>query len=245
MNKEIINYLNNEINEEKISHAFLVETNNCEKLMQEIGNLFISHNLIPSQKLDNNISVSIIKPENGLIDKDKILNLQKFIMTTSIIKKCKVYFILNAELMNLSSFNKLLKVLEEPNESVIGFLLTENENLIIPTIKSRCEKFKNYYEVNLDEEDTTTVQKLNNIIKLNYNELLELKKEIMKNDKYQIIDILRKYKNSLINDSTDIKEINILAKQYKILDNIIDLIKSNVNLELCLDKLFIEMRNQQ
>ena len=38
--------------------------------------------------------------------------------------------------------NTLLKTLEEPPDSVIFLLLTERENLVLPTIRSRCRKLQ-------------------------------------------------------------------------------------------------------
>ena len=42
--------------------------------------------------------------------------------------------------MNQESQNSLLKTLEEPAEYVTIILIVENENIILPTIKSRCIK---------------------------------------------------------------------------------------------------------
>jgi len=242
MNIDFLKFLQNEINENKISHAFLVETNSCEKLLNEIGQTLINNDIVPNQSLETNISISIIRPENNLIDKNKILDLQKFIMTKSVIKKYKIYIIINSELMNLSSFNKLLKILEEPTDNVIGFLLTENTNLIISTIRSRCKKFKKYYEIVSTDNNIEIVNKLLNFKNLKFTDIIELKKQILQNDKYEIINIISIFKTKLIQNYKSIDELKELAKNYKILDNIIDLIKSNVNTELCLDKMFIEMR---
>ncbi len=43
-----------------------------------------------------------------------------------------------AELMSVEAQNSLLKSLEEPPERVIFFVLTKDESLLLPTIKSRC-----------------------------------------------------------------------------------------------------------
>ncbi len=242
MNNNLIEYLQKEIDENKISHAFLVETNNCEKLLNELSSLLKENGIILSQSLENNISVSIINPENNLIDKNKILELQKYIMTKSVINKYKVYFIINAELMNQSSFNKLLKVLEEPSENVIGFLITENANQIISTIRSRCKRFKMNYPLDNKVDDDRLLNMLKNMRLLTFSEVIDLKKDIMSKEKLEIIDLLNRYKKVVLSQITNNEELNILANSYKILDNIIELIKSNVNLELCLDKMFIEMR---
>ena len=239
MNNDFISYLQNEINENKISHAFLIETNICETMLQEISELFYKNELIPTQNIESNISIHIVRPDNNIIEKDKILELQKFIITTSIIDKYKIYFILNADKMNTASFNKLLKVLEEPSDNVIGFLITENENQIISTIKSRCKRFKHYYDISSRYDNTGIIEKLLKISDLKYLEITNLKNQLLNYDKNEIIIIFQKLKISILETISNPKE---LAKIYKILDNIIDLMKSNVNTELCLDKFFIEMR---
>ena len=44
-----------------------------------------------------------------------------------------------AEKMNIAASNKLLKLIEEPPNKTIFLLVTENEEQIINTIKSRCQ----------------------------------------------------------------------------------------------------------
>ena len=48
--------------------------------------------------------------------------------------------------MNDTASNKLLKTIEEPSENIIGFLLTSNIDIILPTIKSRCEILSAKYD---------------------------------------------------------------------------------------------------
>ncbi len=243
MKNNLIDFLQKEISEKKISHAFLIETNLVDLVLEDIVNLLSDNQIIPHNSIENNISLNIIRPENNLIDKNKILTLQQFIMTKSVVNNYKVYFIINAECMNISSFNKLLKVLEEPCENVIGFLITENTNQIIPTIRSRCKRFKTNYNIKQENENNTEeLEKLKNINKLTFEEIINLKKSIMSKEKSSIITLLTEYKIYLSSNTINSDNITSLANSYKILDNIIGLIKSNVNLELCLDKMFIEMR---
>lgn len=54
----------------------------------------------------------------------------------------KVFVIKNIELSMDSAQNKLLKVLEEPPENVYFIITCANENLVLPTIKSRCNKIE-------------------------------------------------------------------------------------------------------
>ncbi len=54
----------------------------------------------------------------------------------------KILIIWMAEKMNIAASNKLLKLIEEPPEKTILLLVTENEDLIIQTILSRCQLVK-------------------------------------------------------------------------------------------------------
>lgn len=54
----------------------------------------------------------------------------------------KVMIIWMAEKMNISCANKILKLLEEPSDKTVLLLLSENEQQIIPTIRSRCQKLQ-------------------------------------------------------------------------------------------------------
>ncbi|MCI4444908.1 MAG: DNA polymerase III subunit delta' [Candidatus Aminicenantes bacterium] len=57
--------------------------------------------------------------------------------------KGKLVFIINeAERMNETVANSLLKALEEPGPSVYFILITEDLQLILPTIRSRCQVLK-------------------------------------------------------------------------------------------------------
>lgn len=51
----------------------------------------------------------------------------------------KVCIIWGAEMMNVAASNKLLKLIEEPPSGTVLILITEDENQIINTIRSRCQ----------------------------------------------------------------------------------------------------------
>lgn len=51
----------------------------------------------------------------------------------------KIMIIWMADKMNVAASNKLLKLLEEPTDKTIFILITENEEDIIQTIRSRCQ----------------------------------------------------------------------------------------------------------
>jgi DNA polymerase-3 subunit delta' len=54
----------------------------------------------------------------------------------------KIYIIPEADLMTVQAQNALLKTLEEPPEYAVIFLLTENADSLLSTIRSRCVMLK-------------------------------------------------------------------------------------------------------
>ena len=61
MKEENIKYLSNVIDENKLSHAFLVESNNYEDVMNSVFKLFLEKKMIFNiDDIENNISVRIL-----------------------------------------------------------------------------------------------------------------------------------------------------------------------------------------
>ena len=50
-----------------------------------------------------------------------------------------LFIIYNAEKLNTSSANTILKFLEEPEENIIAVLTTDNRYQVLDTILSRCQ----------------------------------------------------------------------------------------------------------
>ena len=71
MKQDFIEYLELCVREKKLSHAFLVETNNQEELLNKIYNLLKHENLVANLKIENNTDIAVIEPENNII-RDKI-----------------------------------------------------------------------------------------------------------------------------------------------------------------------------
>ena len=65
--------------------------------------------------------------------------LKAKLQTTSWFSGWRVIIIDEVELMNEETSNALLKILEEPPERTLFFLLTTNDNLLLPTIRSRTQ----------------------------------------------------------------------------------------------------------
>lgn len=232
MKEENIKYLSNVIDENKLSHAFLVESNNYEDVMNSVFKLFLEKKMIFNiDDIENNISVRILSPIDNLIDKDQILNLQEFLSTMSFDGYYKLFFILNAGLMNEQSVNKLLKVLEEPNEKVVGFLISDNSNELLPTLISRCQVLKNDIDVcnvTVDEDIFNNLCKFKNF---NFEEYIKFKVVVSKLDKVVINNLFIKYL-AYLNSENDIFYLKV--------NDFLNNIRYNVNIDLALDKLYFE-----
>ena len=232
MKEENIKYLSNVIDENKLSHAFLVESNNYEDVMNSVFKLFLEKKMIFNiDDIENNISVRILRPIDNLIDKDQILNLQEFLSTMSFDGYYKLFFILNAGLMNEQSVNKLLKVLEEPNEKVVGFLISDNSNELLPTLISRCQVLKNDIDASNVEVDENIFNNLCKFKNFNFEDYIKFKVVVSKLDKVVINNLFLKYLAYLDNEN-DIFYLKV--------NDFLNNIRYNVNIDLALDKLYFE-----
>ena len=94
---------------------------------QPYGNLFDWYKLLG---VDN---------KQGQIGVDEAQDIVKSLSLKSYEGGYKVMIIWMAEKMNTSCANKLLKLIEEPPNKTVFILITEDEEQIINTIKSRCQ----------------------------------------------------------------------------------------------------------
>lgn len=178
--------------ENKISHAYLLETNNLEKCFLElktvIKQIFCQDeysekcskcnlcNLVEQNYLP---SLVIIEPDGMNIKKEQVLELKKRFSMVPIYTKDNIYVIKNAEKLNGASANTMLKFLEEPEPNIIGFFITDNANNVISTIKSRCETVKVYYdnhELDINSINNDTYKDYTDVA-INYLYKLEVEKK--------------------------------------------------------------------
>ena len=81
-----------------------------------------------------------IEKKQGNISKHEAFSISKKLSLKSYEGGYKVLIIWMAEKMNNECANQLLKLIEEPPEKTVVLLLTENVEIILDTIKSRCQK---------------------------------------------------------------------------------------------------------
>ena len=193
---------------------------------------------------DNNPDYfEINKEQVESIKIDEIREMQAKVLEKPIISKRKVYIINNAEKMTVEAQNCLLKTLEEPPEFITIILVSNNENTILATIKSRCTKvvFTEEIQKEITEENKARFETLEKI----FGNV----------EKYLSIDLLNKI-DLLYNDKENIFEnldyINtILVRQAKKDTKYLDYIdyveetknklKSNSNYDMCIDNLILKI----
>ncbi len=81
-----------------------------------------------------------IEKKQGNISKFEAENISKKLSLKAFEGGYKVMIIWMAENMNGECANKILKLVEEPTDKTVLLLLSENEQQIITTIRSRCQK---------------------------------------------------------------------------------------------------------
>lgn len=232
--------LKNSIKRNKIVHAYLFETNGYDKI-EEFILAFIKSLLCPNnffassecskcsicQMITDKCypEVKIINPDGMWIKKEQLDNLQQEFSKKAIIGNKKIYIINEAEKMNTSAANSILKFLEEPAPDIIAILVTNNIYQLLDTIISRCQiiSFKKKSIVfNSEMEMISNYSFTDNIKKeefLNNDDNLELINGVKKFIEYyetNKIDTLLYTQKLWFNYFSD-KEKNILAYDIMIL----------------------------
>jgi DNA polymerase-3 subunit delta' len=80
-----------------------------------------------------------VENKQGEIRVDDAADILKSFSLKSYEGGYKIMIVWMAEKLNISASNKLLKMLEEPEDKTLFILITENESGIIQTIRSRCQ----------------------------------------------------------------------------------------------------------
>lgn len=144
----------NSLNNNKLSHAYIFETNNY-LLSYDLIKDFIRYilcrnsrdNLHDSSKCNicsavedgNYIELKVIDTKSLQIKKEEIISLQEEFRNKAIEGTKKIYLIKSAEKLNNSSANTILKFLEEPEDNILAILITPSQYMLFDTIKSRCQ----------------------------------------------------------------------------------------------------------
>lgn len=270
-----LNQILEHFHENRLSHAFLIETNSQEQTLQELKQILKEINCEQEYKIDCNYcnlchmiesenlpSLVIMRPDGQTIRKEQVMDLKKKFATMPIYSRFNMYLIMNAEKLNLSSANTLLKFLEEPETGILGFFLTNNKENIIDTIKSRCQIITCFYDKREGIDDLIyqlTMELMTEIhlskdkaFLYNKDKVGSLSKDKLQKIFCEMIEVYFYYYQQIIKKLEIEKYLEVsflmkkkpdyLMKQLNIVQKLEEELNFNVNLNMILDRLVIETR---
>ena len=146
--------------------------------------------------------------EKKSINVEQVREMINYTNKSAFNNKEKFILIDNVENLNKSSVNALLKIIEEPNESIFFILINNNEKNILPTLKSRCLTFK----ISLTFNESLNISKL--ILKKNIHEFVNYDLVSYYNSPGEIISLYNFAQKKAINlkDHTISSFINLIIE---------------------------------
>lgn len=269
-----INNLVNSYHENKFSHAFLFVTNDIDRCRNDVLEL-IKVISCPSSYSDDcktcNLCYQIDKgslpnliqiyPDGMNIKKEQILNIEEHFSAKPIYLKNNIYIINNADKLNKAAANTMLKFLEEPEDNILGFFITNNKEQMLDTIKSRCqivlvnygdgelltsdENFSNIKELSQIYLKSLLIKKKDGIIlnKMVFTESVLDRNELHNCLKFWMILFTDAIKQKDLNEFDFLYNIDIykLININKIVFNTLKNVTTNVNMELLMDGFVLEV----
>lgn len=284
--KQVFAYslFSNALKNNMLSHAYLIDDNDSND-SSDIVKAFIKailcefdHTEIDScncnscRLIDNDSypEVKVIRPDGLYIKKGQLIELQQEFSRSAVYGKKRIYIIYECEKMRTEAANSILKFLEEPNEDVMAFLITNSFDNVLTTIISRCQivKLNNNNDKKIENEYNEFCFSF--LKELEYNGLscITREKELWfetidgKNRDAIIIaldnmitmyyDILKIYgdKNSLISYEeyrdefckiVDKNGLDSIINKIRYLVDAKDSVKFNVNSNLLVDRIILEV----
>lgn len=243
----------------KIGHAYLF----CGAEAYDAA-VFFAKKLVDEKKEGSyNPNIFLTEPEEGIeIKVGQIRELRSFMNLSAYSAKRKVAIVRDAEKMNKSASNALLKVLEEPPASGVLILTTNNQAVLPATVLSRVQKIRFLSERSIDnlKEKLYSLQEIIDSEgisdKLNKVEIMAKKEDLP-----AILDVWLSYFHDVlyaksgcgdfIKNDFFIENINSAKNKYsqddilRILEKILEisnLIKTtNVNARLALENLVLNL----
>ncbi len=251
--------------EENLSHALLLNFEDCSCDLYFVKSLIKSilcgkkHSLNQScpvcEKIKNNSHPDVFyiacdEEKQSTIGVSEVKSLQKELYIFPNESNFKIFVIKNCEFMTIAAQNALLKMLEEPPDYAIFILLCENIFSLLPTVKSRLQRFDvSPILISENHEDTEKLANLRllarnigeKILEKDGYETLKLVAEIPIQQKEFsfVVDELSKYLTKMIAESSSIpRQITNLVI---FLSNYSNLINNSLNLNLLITRFLSEL----
>lgn len=267
--KKFFEVANRYIENNKISHAYLIELNDYEKdfsdILDFVKMILCNCSNEDLQKDNSNIcnlvdtgnypDLKIVEPDGQWIKKNQLVEVMDEFQNKSFFNNRCIYIIKEAEKLNSSSANTILKFLEEPQDEIMAILLTKNRFQVIETILSRCQimTLSNCENLEISFECKELLKAIfaeENLFTNYQNIVVNIMKD--KNDAKRILNeisqVLIIYLNYLADNNQEIDSeiLNLLnGKDMDKIVNILSIIEEeqakleyNINYKLWIDALF-------
>lgn len=153
--KKIIRALNAAIDEAKVGHAYLFTGPagiGKKTLAKAFAMRLLCHDKTANpdclctgcvrMRMDNHPDFITILPAGNSIKIEQLRQLQHELFYRPLLGERKVCFFPDAELLTEAAANSFLKTLEEPPPGVVFLFTAVRSDLILPTIRSRCQVFQ-------------------------------------------------------------------------------------------------------
>ena len=193
--------------------------------------------------------LEIIEADGMQIKKKQLLSLKEEYQNYSLIGHRRVYIIREAEKLNPSSANTILKFLEEPEEGIIAILLTKNRYQVLDTILSRCQVLSLVDSTEISSVDDTVIRFIRYLISgddlfVHYKEIFDsimpnktVAKEVFDIVEKIFIQFLSGQENDQLSFLSDTHRDKILS-YITIIEEEIPKLVYNINYKLWLDSIF-------
>lgn len=202
---------------------------------------------------DNYPDLCVIEPEGKEIKKSQLVGLQKEFNNKSLLDNKRIYILKEADKLNESAANTILKFLEEPSDDIVAILVTTNRYKMLETILSRCQVLSidsNGKEIIYNDEIIDLVHFIcdGDALFINYSEIIEkiLPDKMVALERLKVVEqifvqyLIDKENSSLskyLNKLSDEK----IVKYSLIIEEYLKKLQYNVNYKLWLDSFFASL----
>lgn len=245
-----------------VSHAYIIEGDkNVDKIgfaiefikailcREEPGNGCDRCSTCKKLDAGNYEDLILIEPEKGNeLKKSEIEKVRNFLLRKAISEEGRnIAIISDADKMNRFSQNSLLKTLEEPRPGAILILLSENSGSLLPTIRSRCVKYRLMSDEGLETNNGVASDFMNLIDRgLPFYRLINAVDEICqkRNEAADFLDALQTYMRNRLRHEIEANKgerINFYVANIELIEDIKGKLVYNVNYKYALREMILRI----
>ena len=264
--KKFIDYIEIIMKSNKLSHSYLIELGDSSLdfpfVLLFVKMILCPHSICNINGLNCNKcnicklidegnfpDLEIIEADGMQIKKKQLLRLKEEYQNFSLIGRRRVYIICEADKLNPSSANTILKFLEEPEEGIIAILLTKNRYQVLDTILSRCQILSLVDSTEVSTVDNSIIRFIHYLISgddlfIRYKEILDsmlpektVAKEVFDSIEKIFIQYLSGHENKQFSFLNSCNREHLLS-YITIIEEEIPKLMYNINYKLWLDSIF-------